>query len=354
MVLVSILGDFHSSIFPIFFEFKDKLTHHIILHDDSEHDKKEVKKLIDSQKEFKKTYEENGVQTLNYKVSRIQVSENNYEDMMNAFKIIATTVSKSKNIYLNATDGLNSIAIVLSNKVLQYGGKVIVYDRYANTYNLHTKNTIKNKKIKKNIDIKNHLKLKGYKLKSYSNKFTLKKRKNTVLELTKNLKEYKKFAASYPNHEPYHNYYQSLIDKLSISKAQLKFFIDGTVFEEYIYWLIKDNIEVDDIMTGVNIEFADGFINEIDILLMNNNHLHFIECKFTKNFKGSEYIYKADSIMDHLDDDGKGMILTVGDKDLFTNGDKFRANNNHISLYAVNKFHDKKFLEEVKKHLSLS
>jgi len=39
MVLVSILGDFHSSILPIFFEFKHKLTHHIILHDDSKYDK---------------------------------------------------------------------------------------------------------------------------------------------------------------------------------------------------------------------------------------------------------------------------------------------------------------------------
>lgn len=353
MILVSILGDFHSSILPIFFEYKKKITHHIILHDDSSHDKKQIKKLLKAQKNFLETYEEDGIAILSYKINRLQISEDNYDDIVKAFQVLTSLVKKPKDIYLNATDGLSSMGIILSNKVLQYGGNVISYDRYANTYNIHTKNSMKKKNIKNNIDIKNHLKLKGYKLLKYTNKFELKNRKVEILELSKNLKEYKKFAANYPNHEPHHEYYNSLIKQINIPKKQRKFFIDGVVFEEYIYWLIKDNCDIDDIMTGVSIQFNEGFKNEIDILIMKNNHLHTIECKYTKNFKSSEYVYKTDSIMSHLDDDNKGMILVIGEDDFFTNGDKFRANNNDILLHSVKRFNKDKFLKQIKTFFNL-
>lgn len=353
MTLVSILGDFHSSILPIFFEFKEQLKHHIILHDDSEYDKEQIKKLLQSQKNFLVSYEKDGEKVLDYKIDHLQVQEDNYDDMIKAFKLITTISEESEDIYLNSTDGLNSLSIVLSNKILEYSGNVIAYDRYANTYNLHTKNGIKKIRIQNNIDIKNHLKLKGYKLLQYSNKFTLNKRKNVVLGLTKSLKDYKKFATTYPNHDRSYNYYESLLEKADIPKNKKKMFLDGGVFEEYIYWLIKDNFDIDDIMTGVLIEFNEGFTNEIDILFIKNNHLHFIECKFTSRFKGSEYIYKQDSIKDYLDDDGKGMILTIGNANLFTNGDKIRAYNNNILLHAVDRFNEEKFLEDVKNWFNL-
>ncbi len=208
-------------------------------------------------------------------------------------------------------------------------------------------------KIKQNIDIKNHLRLKGYSLENYTNKFSLKKRKDIVIELSKNLKQYKKFAASYPNYEPHHSYYNSLLEKAHIPKKQIKAFLDGIVFEEYIYWLIKDNIILDDIMTGVSIKFNENFENEIDILMIKDNHLHSIECKFTKNFKGSEYVYKADSIIKHLDDDGKAMILTVASESPFSNGDLYRAKNNNINLYSVKTFNEKNFLNEIKRFFNL-
>ena len=348
MVLISILGDFDSSIFPIFFEYKDKITHHIILHDDSNHDKKHIKKLKKAQKDFRDTFEKEGEPYLNYKISQLEVNEDDYSSIESAFKVIATATKKSKDIYLNTTDGLSSISIILSNKVLQYGGNVIAYDRYANTYNIINKKGMKKKKIKNNIDILNHLKLKGYNLKSFTNIFTLKKRKDVIQNLTKNLKDYKQFAAAYPNYQFHHEYYNTFLKEINISKKKTKTFLDGVVFEEYIYWLIKDNIDVDDIMTGVSIEFEKNFRNEIDILIIKDNHLHSIECKFTKNFKGSEYIYKADSIIKHLDDDGKAMILTVSNESPFTNGDIFRAKNNNINIYSVKTFNEEKFLDEIK------
>lgn len=125
-------------------------------------------------------------------------------------------------------------------------------------------------------------------------------------------------------------------------------FIKGGIFEEYIYWLIKDNFDLDDIMTGVTIQFDKDVNNEIDILIMKENHLHTIECKFTDNFKTSEYLYKTDSIIDYIDDDGKGMILTIGTKHIGYQ-DLARAKNDNINFYAVKNFYEEKFLEEFRK-----
>ncbi len=349
MTLVSILGDFHSSIFPILFEFKKKITHHIILHDDSKHDQKHIEKIIKAQRKFLETYEEKGIPVLSYKINRIQVAEDNYEEILNAFKVIAASVKKSKDIYLNATDGLSSIGIVLSNKVLQYGGNVISYDRYANTYNLHTKNSMEKKTIKHNMDIKNHLKLKGYELINYSSKFSLKKRKPYIQEITKNLSEFKDYANHYTKTSSHSGHYKKLINKLGNYSEQ---YVKGGIFEEYIYWLLKDNLKVDDIMTGVQIEFEKDVQNEIDILFIKNNHLHTIECKFSDKFKTSEYLYKTDSIMDYIDDDGKGMILTIGNKVLGYQ-DEARAFNDNIYFYSVKHFNKDEFLSEIKRYFEI-
>ncbi len=91
-------------------------------------------------------------------------------------------------------------------------------------------------------------------------------------------------------------------------------FIQGTIFEEYIYWLIVDNFNFDHVMFNVKVEFAPALQNEFDILMMKDNHLHVIECKLRKSVQGEDFVYKLDSVIDYLDDDGKGMILVIGDE----------------------------------------
>ncbi len=344
MVLVSILGDFHSSILPIFFEFKEKLTHHIILHDDSRFDTEHTKKLLKAQEDFLEKYEDENLQKLGFKIKDLAVNEDSYEDILKTFETIKSCITNPNDLYLNATDGHSSVGIILANKILELGGNVLVYDRYANTYNLHKKNSMSKHTVTKIIDIKHHLKLKGYELISYTNRFTLEKRKPYIKEITKDLAQFKNFTTTYkPNHKK--SYYRDLIEKLENTREQ---FVKGGIFEEYIYWLIKDNFEFDDVMTGVTVEFEKDVYNEIDILMMKDNHLHTIECKFTDNFKTNEYLYKTDSIIDAIDDDGKGMILTIGQKEI-GHQDLARAKKDNINFYAVKRFDEKLFLDEVRR-----
>ena len=45
MTLVSVIGDFFSSVAPVFYEFKDKIDTHIIISDDSKRDDRLAKKF---------------------------------------------------------------------------------------------------------------------------------------------------------------------------------------------------------------------------------------------------------------------------------------------------------------------
>jgi hypothetical protein len=362
MVLVSILGDFHSSILPIFFEFKEKLTHHIILHDDSKYDQNQLNAILKGQSHFITHYEgENGETLVNCKLVPLKVNEDSYQSIIQIFDKIKNSSPNPSDIFLNATDGLSSIGIILSSKLLELGSNVIVYDRFANTYNLHTKDTMQKKQIHHNIDIKNHLILKGYNLLSFTNKFELKNRKEQVLQLSSDLARFKKFSQKYPNVS---SEYQDLVNILNtitnIEEHRRGYFLQGVVFEEYIYWLIKDNFEFDDVMTSVSVEFDHMFTNEFDILMIKNNHLHTIECKFTGHVDGEHFVYKIDSTRDYLDDDGKAMILSVGNTELslnakqqtkrkgFSEGDLSRAKNNGIKIEQMKIFDKEQFLKDVR------
>ncbi|MBU1994368.1 DUF1887 family protein [bacterium] len=345
MILVSILGDFHSSFLPLFFEFKHKIQKHILLHDDSEYDQKRLAKIMKGQEFFLRNFEDDNANTLNYEIVSLKIKEDNYESILQGADAIIAHTNNPTEIYLNSTDGLTSISLILANILVEIGSKIVVYDRHANTYNIHTKEGMTKHKIQNSMDVKNHLRLKGYDLRSFTNRFTLERRKPFIKEITQNLSQFKNFANTYPNTDSSKCFYKDLIQQMGEDKEQ---FVKGGIFEEYIYWLIKDNFAVDDIMTGVKIQFDKDVINEIDILIMKENHLHTIECKFSDNFKTTEYLYKVDSIIDYIDDDGKGMILTVGNKNI---GDHVlaRATNDNINFYAVKKFHEKQFLAEIKR-----
>ena len=359
MTLISILGDFHSSVLPIFFEFKDKIKKHIIIYDDSRYDQEQLKRLLSGQNQFLTYFEDDG-KNLNFELISIKIDEDDYENILKTYASIIQSTKNPRDIYLNATDGLSSVSIVLSNNLLQDGANVLSYDRYANTYNIHTSEGMNKFKITNNIDIKNHLKLVGYNILGFTNRFELQNRKSIILKLTSDLTDYKSFIDLLQNTPIEYikgfDHYKTLL--ASIDKLNDKVFIQGTVFEEYIYHLIKDNFDFDDVMTGVKVEFNTDFMNELDILMIKDNHLHTIECKFVNSLDGEHYVYKTNSIIDYLDNDGKAMILSIGADNVrvtkssnkkvqFSKGTLARAKNGNIRVHQSKSFDETKFLADI-------
>ena len=359
MTLISILGDFHSSILPISYEFKEKISKHIIVYDDAGHDVKKSWRILRGQKAFMESLSLNSKSK--YEIVTMQIDEDSYKSIDECYERILTIISSPKDIYLNTTDGLSSIAVVLSSKFLAIGAKVISYDRYANTYNLHTANSMQKYTIDHNMDISSHLLLKGYTLLSVTEENELYQRKKTIFDLVKNLVRYKEFTTLIQNNKASnltgYDEYKKLL--ANIDMIDNKGFIQGTVFEEYIYHLIKDNFDFDDVWTGVKVEYDDSIENEFDILMIKDNHLHTIECKLVNGLNGEHFVYKTELIKDYLDDDGKAMILSIGGENIrilksgkkkrqFTDGDKARASYGDIKIHQSKVFNEQAFLDDVR------
>ncbi len=358
MTLISILGDFHSSVLPITYEFKEKITKHIIVYDDAHGDVKEAQRVLRGQRAFLASLSQNSKH--HYELETIKIDEDSYTSMLGCFERIKRSSDAYGDIYLNATDGLSSIAIVLSSNLLAIGAKIIAYDRYANTYNLHTSSGMEKHRIEHNMDIESHLVLKGYTILQREDKESLQRRKKVIMELTKNLTRYKEFANEMQNKafKNVKNYgdYKKLLESIGQTKQK---FIQGTVFEEYIYHLIVDNFDFDDVWVGTKVRFDEEVENEFDILMLKDNHLHTIECKLVNKLDGGHFVYKTELIMDYLDDDGKAMILSIGADNVriiskkkksiqFTRGDKARANYGDIKIHQSRVFDEKAFLTDVR------
>lgn len=358
MILISLLGIHDSSIFPILFQFKDKIQKHIVIHDDSKYEKTMIKKVLEAEQRFKDFY------SLNYQSFSIQIDEDSYDSIMACYtKIEVYSSNDFKNIYFNATDGLVSSSIILSDKLLDKGATVLAYDIFDNGFNVVTKHSMEKRKITHNIDIKTHLILKGYNLVASGAKVEAAQRKKEVLEICENIETLLDFANKI-QHQKSENIQG--FDKLKrlfsqIKKLEDKMYIQGGIFEEYIYWLIEDNFDFDQVMFNVKVEFEENVFNEFDILMIKDNHLHVIECKLRKFVEGENYVYKLDSVIDYLDDDGKGMILVIGGdnervthkgnlKKAFSQGTQARARNADILIHHAKTFDKNEFLDDIQKH----
>lgn len=190
MILISLLGIHDSSIYPILVEFKDKIKKHIIIHDDSKYETNMIKKVLASQEKFKEFY------NLDFKTYSIKIDEDSYDSIISCYEeIVKISNNDFLNVYFNATDGLVSSTIILSDKLLDKGANFIAYDIFDNGYNIVTKNSMQKKQISQNKDILTHFILKGYELLSMGNKVEAHSRKNIVMNICNNLEEYQKFAA---------------------------------------------------------------------------------------------------------------------------------------------------------------
>jgi len=360
MTLVSIVGDFSSSVLPVIYAFRDQIERQVIVYDGAKKEQRELERIVAGCETYRQSFPDECANP--YSARTMQVDEDSRESILACYQRILDIESDPEKIYLNTTDGLESIGLLLSSWLLEAGGKVIVYDRFDNTYNLHSKEGMQKHSLKENMDIQSHLMLKGYTIKGSTDKALLKARKEVVLRLTRNLPAYKKFADAFQgNKGPSQIYGNDEYKRLlkSIGMLDNTYFIQGTVFEEYIYHLLDEHFDFDDIWVSTTVEFSEGVENEFDILMIRENHLHTIECKFKRDLNGKGTLYKTYMLMDYLDEDGKAMVLSIGGENRnrnakaygplkFSPSDKARALRKQIKIHQSKNFDKRRFLKDVK------
>ena len=319
MTLVSIFGDFHSSVLPIYYNFKNKIKKHIVIYDDGKYDVNEAKNLIKGMKNFNKKHK------LDIKMYTHCIDENSYEAILKTIDFIKEHHNKKNALYINTTDGLSNINNLIAMKLLPLGANLLSYDRFENNINHMVGESMKTYKVNNVIPIKDHFLLRNIHIESLGDKKFAKKYKNHILELfEKRLQEFKAFSyyvQTNPNPQLNNSDFKKvnkIINQMEIKELKKnQSLITGGLFEYYIYLkLLKLNF--DDIEISVNIQkFIDeiNFIpNEFDILIMKDNHLNMIECKFSKRIKLDDIVYKYMGLKPLLDDDGKICIVTTYDE----------------------------------------
>lgn len=364
MEIITIAHSGKSLLIPIIYEFFKEAKKHIIIYDEAKKDEEYALELKKSIENLNKKY------GINNKIEMLKIDEDNQEDMQTIAKIFAES---SCELYLNGAGADSALLTVLSAIVLKNGGKALAYDAEDNSYNLISKDKFSNKKIKNSMNIEDYLILMGDELVSEINKKKIEKNKAYLLELfsdikrvfkvrhlikNKKLTELKKYKSEIVALEAL-----GIVDKrgqLSGKDAYAKF---GQLFEEYIF-LRLEKLDFDDLKVGAIIRFDKKEAekkkievqNEFDILLIKNNRLGFIECKFGSSFEPLGIIYKSDSIMEYFGENVSSMIVNMqrdntphlkNSTQNFSESVLLRAESKSVTVYNAFDFSETVFLARV-------
>jgi hypothetical protein len=107
-----------------------------------------------------------------------------------------------------------------------------------------------------------------------------------------------------PNLSKFLNYIKFTPSEKGVLQHHELEYLTGGWFEEYVYYLIKNNINPDDIAIGVHIDGCTEIKhnNELDVCFIKNNQLFVIECKsgIASDSMFNEIVYKVSALKEVL------------------------------------------------------
>lgn len=310
MVLVSVVDDDLSLVTPVIYAFKDSISKHIIITKDTPKHQNLATRLKNGIAKFYQKY------NLEQDTKILLFNEQFDGSFIN------------KDTMINLTNSPSNIALHITSTAIKQDGKLFTYDIVSNELvYLNKECFIAKKPLNSKMSLEDFLLLQNYTIKSKKTSLKLEKRKKHIFELFSNESLFKQIKDKLIYEKdfdkaPYQWILQTL-KELEIVDEKLNLIphkqhiLDGGVFEEYIFWLCFE-VGFDDIALGVMIDFdsecnqSDKKIyNEFDILMIKNNQLSTIECKYKQHLEGLELIYKYDSILDYFGDGIKAMIVNI-------------------------------------------
>ena len=350
------VGDFDSNILPLFFHYVEDVRIHVLLYDKRHTNLEHTKQITKGIKKFCDHY--------SYYPTLLEMSfnEDSVESIEEVYKKISAKVVENELLYFNTTDGLASTTAVLQPLLKKDKGYILAYDRFENTCNIFKDGEMIQEYISP-MNIDEHLMLKNIDYEIVAEDEAMRKRKASVFKLLKHTGRYMEYKKIINTISSEHELYWMKEELRKIASGIDKNYALGPIFEEYCYWLVKD-LGFDDVQLGVKIthnpQGSNDFKNELDVLVMKDNHLHVIECKLRTFIDGECFIYKYDSIGQLLDSDGRRMIVAIGGDNLKTSksGKKFfqfnnsnikRAEHMNILIYQEKVMRVEHFKNEVKR-----
>ena len=329
MTLLSIVGEDISRIIPLLYAYKNQITHHVLLCDDDKSNHARAKTLQKGMQRFSAQHH------LGWYTHIVTTDEDSTSQIE---QVAQKQFAYEGDVWLNVTDGYPAMTILLSDLIRKEGGKVLSYDHFDNDLHIIAPDgTMTTEPLPSKIDLESYLTLLDYKILTKLTKSQLQKRKEYISALYDKVSLFKKVrlslvAESLGQKDDFDRSMSTGIlnslEHLNIVDSHHKLIkseqktLQGDLFEEYVFWLCEA-LNPDDIMMGVRIDFDDEkleprserrVINEFDILMMHNNRIYTVECKFSKQLEGLEIIFKYDAIIDYFGKASKAVIANISSK----------------------------------------
>jgi len=358
MTLITIVSKDIATIVPVLFEFKHQVTNHLIIYDTEKVEKSNALRIKQGIDNISKKY--------HIALDRTKLIALD-EDSKTSFDKVFRKILKYDNLYLNTSEADTSLIVLLSKFILEQNGKVIAYDKFDNSYNLIGSTSFENNKMQHLMDIEDMFLLYNYKIKSIVKADVLINDRNNILKLFSDFKSFMNLRTALLQGKPVQEEMKALLLAFNVIDKNNKIIninkITGTLFEEYIFWKLFP-YNFDDIACQVSVDLLNEqnkmILNEFDIVMIKDNHLFTIECKMGHNIKGTDVIYKSDSLLSHFGDDSKNMIVNISQKEIlhneehdanisstFTLRDIIRAKHHNIAIYHKNVFKSKSFFKKI-------
>ncbi|WP_292662523.1 DUF1887 family CARF protein, partial [Nitratifractor sp.] len=309
-IMLSLTGDFRSSLLPVHYACRDRICTHILLHDDARSDRRFARRLADGMRRLARLEGQS-----------LDIAEEELdEDAPQSIDHIERRLEKLcegdfSRVLFNATDGLASLSLPLSCRLLARGATVLAYDRYDNTLTSLLPDGTTRRETLPGMGIAEHLILQDYEILEHSTMEDLKPRKAALYQLGGDLARYKEYAdtlARLRDPDAIHGFDDIKEALQGTGRHRDLKYVQGTLFEEFIALILDQTGWFDEVWTGVKVAVDEELENEYDVLMIRDNHLHTIECKLVRRLDGERFVYKMETVMDYLDEDGRGMILSIG------------------------------------------
>lgn len=314
MTLISIIGEFDTALLNLVNEFKEELKNIILVFDTSTASQKNITQYAKMLQHFKEKY------GLAYAISTEHIID---EDDVAKIDALLGIIKNYPDVSLNLSHALSSTSAYIGSKIHALDFKLISFNPYDNEYNVIDKTGFKNFPIKHKVSIVDFLESYGYEVRLKRDTKWIDAHKEEIYTIFAHYKHYReiRYAQSLKGHE--HNQLYTVFQKLHIfdenGHLKDKGYLEGGLFEDYIYLIVKE-LGFDDVLVGAEIIFdrikeTNTLLNnEFDILAFKNNRLYLFECKFTKSFVLNDLIYKYMALKEYIKNDSKGVIITYNPK----------------------------------------
>lgn len=314
MTLISIIGEFDTALLNLVNEFKAEIKNIILVFDTSTASQKNIAQYAKMLQHFKEKY------GLAYTLSTEHIID---EDDVAKIDALLSIIKNYPDAYLNLSHALGSTSAYIGSKIHAFHFKLISFNPYDNEYNVIDQQGFKNYPITHKVGMIDFLESYGYEVRLKRDTQWIEKHKEDIFTVFSHYKQYREMR-TLPSLQGYEHYtLYPVLQRLNIfdddGTLQNKGYLEGGLFEDYVYLIVKE-LGFDDVLVGAEIIFDKVhethtlINNEFDILAFKNNRLYLFECKFTKSFVLNDLIYKYMALKEYMKNDSKGIIITYNPK----------------------------------------